>query len=78
MLFETNYLFQGKIKYKVHSIFPLFYFLNNQQPIKIDFTSCYKTYFKNNTKNYVTNYYVLLPSSLYINTFFLEAKSGYI
>jgi len=28
--------------------------------MKIVFTSSYKTYFKNNTKNYVTNYYVLV------------------
>jgi len=63
MLFETNYLFQGKIKYKVHSIFPLFHFLNNQQPIKIDFTSSYKTYFKNNTKTMLqtTMFYSLPP-----------------
>ena len=28
--------------------------------MKIIFTSSYKTYFKNNTENYVTNYYVLV------------------
>jgi hypothetical protein len=28
--------------------------------MKIVFTSSYKTYFKDNTKNYVTNYYVLV------------------
>ena len=56
----NNYLFQRKIKCKVHSICSLFHFLNNQQPMKIVFTSSYKTYFKNNTKNYVTNYYVLV------------------
>ena len=28
--------------------------------MKIVFTSSYKTYFKYNTKNYVTNYYVLV------------------
>jgi len=28
--------------------------------MEIVFTSSYKTYFKDNTKNYVTNYYVLV------------------
>ena len=28
--------------------------------MRIVFTSSYKTYFKDNTKNYVTNYYVLV------------------
>jgi len=28
--------------------------------MKIIFTSSYKTYFKDNTKNYVTNYYILV------------------
>jgi len=28
--------------------------------MKIVFTSFYKTYFKNNTRNYVANYYVLI------------------
>ena len=28
--------------------------------MKIVSTSSYKTYFKNNTKNYITNYYVLV------------------
>jgi len=52
--------FLKEIKSKIHSICCLFYFLNNQQPMKISFTSSYKTYFKDNTKNYVTNYYVLV------------------
>jgi len=43
-----------------NSIYCLFHFFNNQQPMKIIFTSSYKTYFKDNTKNYVTNYYVLV------------------
>jgi len=55
-----NYVFQRKIKCKVHLICSLFHFFNNQQPMKIIFTSSYKTYFKDNTKNYVTNYYVLV------------------
>ena len=59
-VFSKNYLFQGKIKCKVHSICSFFYFLYNQLPMKIVFTSSYKTYFKDNTKNYVTNYYVLV------------------
>ena len=59
-VFSKNYLFQRKIKCKVHSICSLFYFLYNQLPMKIVFTSSYKTYFKDNTKNYVINYYVLV------------------
>ena len=60
MFFQKNYLFQRKIKCKVHSICSLFHFLYNQLPMKIVFTYSYKTYFKDNTKNYVTNYYVLV------------------
>ena len=60
MLFQKDYLFQRKIKCKVHSICSLFHFFYNQLPIKIVFTFFYKTYFKGNTKNYVTNYYVLV------------------
>jgi len=59
-VFSKNHFFQRKIKCKVHSIFSLFHFLCNQLPMKIVFTSFYKTYFKDNTKNYVTNYYVLV------------------
>jgi len=44
----------------VHSICSLFHFLYNQLPMKIVFASFYKTYFKDNTKNYVTSYYVLV------------------
>jgi len=36
------------------------HFLYNQLPMKNIFTSSYKTYFKDNTKNYVANYYVLV------------------
>ena len=68
IIVSKNYLFQRKIKCKVHSICSLFHFLNNQQPMKIIFTSSYKTYLKNNTKNYVTNYYVLV---FLINAIFL-------
>jgi len=44
----------------MYSICSLFHFLNNQQPMKIVFKSSNKTYFKYNTKNYVTNYYILV------------------
>jgi len=59
-IFSKNYLFQRKIKCKVHSIWSIFHFPCNQLPMKIVFTFSYKTYFKDNTKNYVTNYYVLV------------------
>ena len=55
-VFSKNYLFQRKIKCKVHSICSLFHFFYNQLPMKIVFTFSYKTYFKDNTKNYITNY----------------------
>ena len=57
---SQNYLFQKKIQCKVHSIWSLFHFLYNQLPMKIVFTFSYKTYFKDNTKNYVTNHCVLV------------------
>jgi len=57
---SKNHLFQRKIKCKLHSICSPFHFLYNQELIKIVFTSSYKTYFKDNTRNYVTNYYVLI------------------
>ena len=38
----------------------LFHFLHNQYPMKIVFTSSYKTYSKENTKNYTSNSYVLI------------------
>ena len=50
---------KGKLNAKCIQ-FALFHFLYNQLPMKIVFTSSYKTYFKDNTKNYVTNYYVLV------------------
>jgi len=52
--------FPKEVKCKVHSICSLFHFLYNQLSMKIIFTSSYKTYFKDNTKNYVTSYYVLV------------------
>jgi len=39
-----------KLNVKCIQFAHFFYFLNNQRPIKIIFTSSYKTYFKNNTK----------------------------
>ena len=57
---SQNYLFQKKIQCKVYSIWSLFHFLYNQLPMKIVFTFSYKTYFKDNTKNYVTNHCVLV------------------
>ena len=38
--------------------------------MKIVFTSSYQTYFNGNTKNYVTNYYILV---FLINVIFLYA-----
>jgi len=40
--------------------FSLFHFLHNQKPMKIVFTSSYKIYSKENTKNYTPNSYVLV------------------
>jgi len=37
-----------------------FDFLNNQKPMKIVFTSSHEIYFKENTKNYNPNSYVLV------------------
>jgi len=45
-----------------------FNFLHNQYPMKIIFTSFYKTYFKGNTKSYTPNPYVLV---FLISVFFL-------
>jgi len=59
MLFGKIIFSKGKLNAKCIQ-FTLFHFLNNQQAIEIVFTSSYKTYFKDNTKNYVTNYYVLV------------------
>jgi len=51
--------FQKKIKCKdIQFVFFIFSII--KLPMKIIFTSSYKTYFKNNTENYVTNYYVLV------------------
>ena len=50
---------KGKLNAKCIQ-FALFHFLYNQLPMKIVFTPSYETYFKDNTKNYVTNYYVLV------------------
>ena len=53
MFFQKIIFSKEKLNAKVHSIcsFFFFHFLYNQLPIKIVFTSSYKTYFKNNTKN---------------------------
>jgi len=59
-VFTKNYIFQRRIKCKVHSICSFFYFLYNQLPMKIVFTYSCKTYFKDNTKNYVTKFYILV------------------
>jgi len=50
------------------------FFSYNQLPMKIVFTSSYKSYFKDNTKNYVTNYYVLV--FLISVIFFLSYNMG--
>jgi len=59
MFFQKIIFSKGKLNAKCIQ-FTLFYFLYNQLPTKIVFTYSYKTYFKDNTKNYVTNYYVLV------------------
>jgi len=50
MLFQKIIFFKRKLNTKCIQ-FALFHFLNNQQLMKIVFTSSYKIYFKDNTKN---------------------------
>jgi len=52
-----------------------FHFLYNQQPMKIVFTSSYKMYFKDNTRNYDTDYYVLV-FLISVNSFFFAYNMG--
>jgi len=59
MIVSKNYVFQKKIKCKIHSICSLFHFFNNQQPIKNIFIFSYKTYFKDNKKTMLKNYKLL-------------------
>jgi len=60
MFFQKIIFSKGKLNAKCIQFALFFYFLYNQLPMKIVFTSSCKTYFKDNTKNYVTNYYVLV------------------
>ena len=74
--FKKNLLFQSKIKCKLHSICSHFYFLHNHYPMRIGFASFHETYFKENTKNYNSNNYVL-PFLISVNLcFFLINRDG--
>jgi len=53
---RKTFVYSHEIKCKLHSIFYLFYFLYNQLPMKIVFTSFYKIYYKENTKNHTPNF----------------------
>jgi hypothetical protein len=68
--FKKNHLFQSTIKCILYSICSHFYSLHNHQPIRIVFTSFHETYFKKNTKNYTSNYYVFV-FLISVNLYFL-------
>ena len=60
MFFQKIIFSKRKLNAKCIQFGLFFIFSIIKLPMKIVFTSSYKTYFKDNTKYYVTNYYVLV------------------
>jgi len=79
-VFSKNYLFQRKIKCKVHSICSIFHFLYNQLPIKLFLHLPIKLISKITQKNYVSNYYdlVFLINVVFFFVYNIGRRSIYI